>query len=103
MTQHFFGHNPPKRLPHIPYSPEISPSDFFLFGKVKSVLIGREIPDEIDLLEAVAEFLNGISGAQLQYPICPSQYSHCPCFILDRLLHGQCHHFKSRRNLHEME
>jgi hypothetical protein len=48
MTQKFFGHNLLKRLPHPLYSLDISPWDFYLFGKVKSVLIGREIPGEID-------------------------------------------------------
>jgi hypothetical protein len=33
----------------------ISPSDFYLFGNVKSALTGREIPDEIDLPKAVTE------------------------------------------------
>jgi hypothetical protein len=31
------------------------------------VLIGWEIPDEIDLLEAITEILNGISDAELQH------------------------------------
>jgi hypothetical protein len=66
MTQDFFGHNPLKRFPHLPYSPDISPSDFYLFGKVKSALIAREILNEIDLLEAVTEILNDIVGAELQ-------------------------------------
>jgi hypothetical protein len=65
MTQDFFGHNPMKKLQHPPYSPDISPSDFYLFGKVKSALIRWEIPDEIDLLEATTDILNGISGAEL--------------------------------------
>jgi hypothetical protein len=30
------------------------------------VLIGREIPDEIDFLETATEILNGISDAELQ-------------------------------------
>jgi hypothetical protein len=38
----------------------------FLFGKAKSALIGREIPDEIDFLEAVNEILNGISDSELR-------------------------------------
>jgi hypothetical protein len=46
----------PKRLPHPPYSPDICPSEFNLSEKVKSALIRQEIPDEIDLLEAVSEF-----------------------------------------------
>jgi hypothetical protein len=49
MAQHFFAHCPLKKLPHLPHSPDTSPSDFYAFGKIKSVLIGREIPDEIDL------------------------------------------------------
>jgi hypothetical protein len=53
-------------LSHRPYSFNLSPSDFYVFAKVKSPLIGPEIPDEIDLLEAVIEILNGISDAELQ-------------------------------------
>jgi hypothetical protein len=66
MTQNFCEHNPLKRLVHPPYSPDISPSDFYLFGKVKEALIGQEIPDEVGLLDAVTEILGGISGAELQ-------------------------------------
>jgi transposase len=44
VTQNFFEHNPLKRLPHPPCSPDISPSDldFDPFGKVKNALIGPE-------------------------------------------------------------
>jgi hypothetical protein len=66
MTHNFFGHNPLKTLSCLPYSSDISPSDSYIFGKVKTVLIGREILDEIDLLEAVTEILNGISDGELQ-------------------------------------
>jgi histone-lysine N-methyltransferase SETMAR len=51
MTQNFFQNNPLKSLLHPPYSPNLSPSDFF--EKVKGGLIGQEIPDEISLLDAV--------------------------------------------------
>jgi hypothetical protein len=40
VTQNFFEHSLLKRLPHPLYSPDISPSDFYLFGKVKDALIG---------------------------------------------------------------
>jgi hypothetical protein len=66
MTQNFFKRNSLKRFPHLPYSPDISPSNFYLFGKGKRALIGWEIPDEIDLVEIVTEILNGISYAELQ-------------------------------------
>jgi hypothetical protein len=45
--------------------PDVSSLDFYLFGKVKSALIGGD-PDEIDILESVTEILNGISDAELQ-------------------------------------
>jgi hypothetical protein len=66
MTQNLFGHNSLKRPQYLSYSLDMSPSDFHLFGKVKSALIGRETLDEIDLLESVTDILNGISGAELQ-------------------------------------
>jgi histone-lysine N-methyltransferase SETMAR len=67
-TQNFFEHNTLKGLPHPPHSPDISPSDFdfYLFGKVRRALIGREISDEIDLLEVATEILSSISHAELQ-------------------------------------
>jgi hypothetical protein len=55
-----------KNGPHPAYFPDISPSDFYLFGKIKSGVIALEVPDEIDLLEEVAEILDGISDAELQ-------------------------------------
>jgi hypothetical protein len=66
VIQNFFEHNSLKRLPQPPYSPDISPSDFYLFEKVKNALIGQEIPDEPALLEAVTEILGGFSGNELQ-------------------------------------
>jgi hypothetical protein len=65
ITQNVFGDNPLNRLPHPLYSHDIFLSDFYLFGNVKSALIGREISDEIDLLEMVTEILNGISDPKL--------------------------------------
>jgi hypothetical protein len=37
-----------------------------MFGKVKSMLNRREIPDEVDLLHVATEILNGNSDAELQ-------------------------------------
>jgi hypothetical protein len=51
---------------HPTFLPDISPSDFSLFGKVKNALIGREIPDEMDLLESIAGISNDLSNAELQ-------------------------------------
>jgi hypothetical protein len=66
MTQNFCEHALLKRLPHTPYSPDISPSDCYLFGKVRGALIGQQIPDAIGLLDAVIEISNGISSDKLR-------------------------------------
>jgi hypothetical protein len=66
VIQNFFEHNPLKRLPHPTSLPDLSPSDFYLFGKMKNALNGREISDEIDLLEVVTEILIGISHDELR-------------------------------------
>jgi hypothetical protein len=39
MTRNLFEYNPLKRLPNPPYSPDISPLDFSLFGKAKEALM----------------------------------------------------------------
>jgi hypothetical protein len=65
MTQNFYWYDLLNRPPYPPYFPDLSSSDFYLLRKVKDVLIRREISDEIDLLEAPTEILNGISSAEL--------------------------------------
>jgi hypothetical protein len=67
MTRNFFEQNQLKMLPHPLYSPDISPWDFYLFEKVKGAPNRQEISDEISLLDAVTESLNGISTDQLQH------------------------------------
>jgi hypothetical protein len=57
VIQNVFGRNSLKRLLRLPYSFDISPSDFYLFEKAKSALI--------DLLQAVTKILNDISDADL--------------------------------------
>jgi hypothetical protein len=43
-------------IPHLPYIPDLAPSDFWLFGHVKTSLAGRAFNDIDELLEAVIEF-----------------------------------------------
>jgi hypothetical protein len=61
-----FEHHSLKKLPWPLYLPDISPLDFCVFGKRKSVLIWHEIPDEIDLLEIMTQLLDGIWDDELQ-------------------------------------
>ena len=44
-------------LPHPPYSPDMAPSDFYLFPKLKSNLRGTQFGSNEDVIAAVNEYL----------------------------------------------
>ena len=50
-----------RRAPHPPYSPDIAPSDFLLFGYVKGQLQGREFKQRGELFEAIYTIIDSIS------------------------------------------
>jgi transcriptional regulator with AAA-type ATPase domain len=52
-----------KRPPHPPYSPDLAPSDFYLFGYVKGCFAGHSFESEDALFEAVRGILDGIKEA----------------------------------------
>lgn len=45
-------------LPHPPYSPDLAPSDFFLFPRMKSPMRGRRFQDDDEVIAEVEHFLN---------------------------------------------
>ena len=47
-------------LPHPPYSPDLAPSDFFLFGYLKEKLKGKHFPGGVGLLEGINEEISKI-------------------------------------------
>jgi len=47
------------QLDHPAYSPDLAPSDYFLFCNLKSHLRGVRYPDDEALMEAVKEWLEG--------------------------------------------
>jgi histone-lysine N-methyltransferase SETMAR len=47
------------------FSPDLAPSDFYLFGKLKMALMGAAFADD-ELLQGVMEVLNGISREELE-------------------------------------
>jgi hypothetical protein len=55
----FMDANRMTRAPHPPYSPDLAPSDFFLFGAVKRQLSKCSFDHVDDLLTAVQEILDG--------------------------------------------
>jgi histone-lysine N-methyltransferase SETMAR len=52
--------NAMKRARHPPYSPDLVPSDFPLFGHIKQFLRGYEFADREGLLHAIENILGGI-------------------------------------------
>jgi histone-lysine N-methyltransferase SETMAR len=49
-----------RATPHSPYTPDLAPSDFFLFGLIKHQLRGRKCERAEELLEAVTEITGAI-------------------------------------------
>jgi hypothetical protein len=53
-------HNSLKRASHAPSSPDLAPSDFYLFGYVKYQLQGHEFTEGTELVSAISEIWNQI-------------------------------------------
>jgi transposase len=54
-----------RAAPHPPYSPDLAPSDFFLFGHVKRALQGSVFETVDELLKGVTEILSAIQPETL--------------------------------------
>jgi transposase len=63
--QTFCEGNGLRLAPHPPYSPDLAPSDFFLFGYVKERLKGMVLPSYEELLDAIGEVVTGIESETL--------------------------------------
>jgi hypothetical protein len=50
---------------HAPYSPDLAPSDFFLFPRIKNMLKGEHFDDIDEIKSNTAIALNGISESDL--------------------------------------
>jgi hypothetical protein len=51
---------------HPAYSPDLAPSDFFLFGYIKQKIVGQEFLSVGDLLEAIREAFDRLSRSVLE-------------------------------------
>jgi transposase len=54
----FYEENGLRLAPHLPYSPDLAPSDFFLFGYVKERLEGMVFPSYEELLNTIGEVVD---------------------------------------------
>jgi histone-lysine N-methyltransferase SETMAR len=64
-TEQFMTENHIRRVPHPPYSPDFAPSDFWLFGHLKTSLAGQTFDDPEQPLEGIAKFLNEIQPREV--------------------------------------
>jgi hypothetical protein len=51
---------------HPPYSSDLAPSDFCLFGKLKEQMAGSEFKSTEDLLATISALTNAISREELE-------------------------------------
>ena len=66
FTTLFMESNKLKIAPHPPYSPDIAPSDFFLFGYVKGKMEGCHFESRDEVIEKVTSILLNIPHETLQ-------------------------------------
>lgn len=66
LTTRFLEEKNVRILPHPPYSPDLSPSDFWLFGFLKEKLAGLHFNDDNELHQVVLTTLNNIPKKEWQ-------------------------------------
>jgi transposase len=65
-VREFLASKPITVLKHPPYSPDLAPSDFFLFPKIKEILKGRQFDDIDDIRSNTTAALKAIPKIQFQ-------------------------------------
>lgn len=66
MVKSYMENNRLKNAPHPPYSPDLAPSDFYLFCKLKSQMIGMEFTSEDELIQWIIGQFSSIPQAELE-------------------------------------
>jgi hypothetical protein len=64
-TEQFITENHIGRVTHLACSPDLAPLDFWLFGYVKTSLVGQTFDEPEQLLEAITKFLNEIQPPEI--------------------------------------
>jgi hypothetical protein len=65
VSEQFITGNRIGGVPHPPYSPDLALSGFWLFGHVKTSLVGQTFDEPGQLLEAITELLNEIQPLEV--------------------------------------
>jgi hypothetical protein len=66
LSTQCFNQNRMKSAPHPPCSPDLAPSDFYLFGYVERCLAGLSFEDIDQFLTSVEDVMEGIEKVTLQ-------------------------------------
>jgi histone-lysine N-methyltransferase SETMAR len=65
VTEQFIAENQISRVPQPGYSPDLAPSDFWLFGHLENSLADRMFDDPEELLDGITSFLEGAQPSKL--------------------------------------
>jgi histone-lysine N-methyltransferase SETMAR len=87
-TGQFIAENHIGRVPHPPYSPDLAPSRFWLFGHLRTSLVGQTFDELEQLPEAMSEFLNEIQRPEV-VAVCSHWAERAP-WVLEN--NGDYHH-----------
>ena len=90
-----------ERLPHPPYSPDLVPSDFYVFGTLKEAMGGKSFRSDETVQQAVQEWLRsqskyffsrGVHALPKRWNTCMvcngdyvEKWSHCVPFVFNKL------------------
>jgi hypothetical protein len=66
MPQQFLEQNAMKRASHPAYSPDLTPSDFYLFGYFEKLLVRQPFPDGEALLGVINAILGDMEKVTLE-------------------------------------
>jgi hypothetical protein len=66
VLEKFFVENQIIHVPHPPYSPDLAPSYFWLFGHVKAGLVRQSLAEPEGLFEGIMAFLEEVQVSELK-------------------------------------
>ena len=69
-------------LPHPPYSPDLAPSDYFLFPNMKTSLGGKRFLSNEEIIAAKNEYFEGFDKSYFLEGIKKLQYRYNKCIQL---------------------
>ena len=70
-------------IPHTAYSPDLAPSDFFLFPNLKKDIRGLHFRSDEEVVTAVEEWVNGMDPDFLSYGLMALEYRWSKCITLE--------------------